>query len=82
VSWVSNTANTVSSVANAAPGNGQQAFSAIVFKGQAHVQRYKFINCQQALDGSTVLTLLPENSEVTAMTILRYGDQWSRAPRK
>jgi hypothetical protein len=47
------------------------------------VLRYRFINCQQALDGSTVLTLLAENSEVTALTILRDGDQWTRpAPRK
>ncbi|MGA2630418.1 MAG: hypothetical protein ABSG54_09385 [Terriglobia bacterium] len=55
----------------------------IIFKGRSHVLRYRFINCQQALDGSTVLTLLAENSEVTALTILRDGDQWTRpAPRK
>ncbi len=55
----------------------------VIFKGRSHVLRYRFINCQQALDGSTVLTLLAENSEVTALTILRDGDQWTRpAPRK
>jgi hypothetical protein len=50
----------------------------VIFKGNSHVLRYRFVNYQQALDGSTVLTLLPENSEVTALTVLRDGDQWSR----
>jgi hypothetical protein len=54
----------------------------IGFKGRTHVSRYRFINMQQALDGSSVLTLLPENEEVSAMTIIRDGDQWSRAPLK
>ena len=54
----------------------------LIFRGKNHVERYRFINCQQALDGSTVLTLLPENSTVTAATILMYGDQWTRPPRK
>jgi hypothetical protein len=54
----------------------------VIFKGRSHVLRYRFINCQQALDGSTVLTLLPENSQVSAIAILRDGDQWSRAPKK
>ncbi|MGC9970096.1 MAG: hypothetical protein ABSE56_05865 [Bryobacteraceae bacterium] len=53
------------------------------FKGHSHVLRYRFINYQHALDGSMVLTLLPENSEVTALTVLRGGDQWNRpAPGK
>ncbi len=55
----------------------------IIFKGQSPVVRYRFINCQQALDDSTVLTLLPENSEVTAAAIITNGNQWTRpAPRK
>ena len=54
----------------------------VIFKGRAHEVRYQFINCQQALDGSTVLTLLPDQTQVTAMTILGQGDQWSRPPRK
>jgi len=54
----------------------------VIFRGHSHVVRYRFINCQQALDGSTVLTFLPENSQVSAVTVLRDGDQWSRAPKK
>ncbi|HUI44272.1 MAG TPA: transposase [Terriglobia bacterium] len=54
----------------------------VVFNGKNHVVRYRFINCQQALDGSTVLTLLPEGDQVSAITILRDGDRWSRPPRK
>jgi hypothetical protein len=54
----------------------------IIFKGRSHVVRYHFINCQQALDDSTVLTLLPENSEVTAAAIITYGDLWARPARK
>ena len=54
----------------------------VIFKGRAHVVRYLFINCQQALDGSTVLTLLPDKTQISAMTILGHGDQWSRPPRK
>jgi hypothetical protein len=54
----------------------------IIFRGHSHGVRYRFINCQQALGGFTVLTLLPENSQVSAITILRDGDQWSRSPKK
>ena len=54
----------------------------VVFRGQSHVVRYRFINCQHALDGSTVLTLLPESEQVSAMAIIRDGDLWSRAPKK
>ena len=54
----------------------------VVFRGQSHVVRYRFINCQQALDGSTVLTLLPESEQVSAIAIIRDGDLWSRAPKK
>jgi len=31
----------------------------ITFKGQKRLHRYRFVNMQQALDGSTVLTLFP-----------------------
>jgi len=54
----------------------------VIFKGRNHEARYQFINCQQALDGSTVLTLLPDKTQVTAATILTQGDQWSRAANK
>jgi hypothetical protein len=54
----------------------------VIFRGRNHEVRYQFINCQQALDGSTVLTLLPDKTQVNAMTILNQGDEWSRPPRK
>jgi len=55
----------------------------VIFKGHSHLLRYRFINYQQALDGSTVLTVLPENSEVTASTVIRNGERWTRpAPGK
>jgi hypothetical protein len=54
----------------------------VIFNGRNHVVRYQFINCQQAVDGSTVLTLLPDKTQVNAMTILNQGDEWSRPPRK
>jgi hypothetical protein len=31
----------------------------VTFKGQRHVRRYRFVNLQEALDGSTVLALWP-----------------------
>lgn len=54
----------------------------IIFKGESHVQRFHFISVEQALDGSSVLTLLAENEEVSALTIIRDSDQWTRAPLK
>lgn len=54
----------------------------IIFKGRNHTVRYRFINCQTSLDGSTVLTLLPENDPLSTMTIMRDGDQWSRPPKR
>lgn len=31
----------------------------VVFKGRKRTIRYRFLNLQQAIDGSTILTLLP-----------------------
>ena len=50
----------------------------VVFKGAGHTARYHFINCQQALDGSTVLTLLDEGNQPSSSTILNYGQKWIR----
>ena len=50
----------------------------VVFKGRNHVVRYRFVNLTQALDGSTVLTLLPGGVEVSKLSIIRDRDQWSR----
>jgi hypothetical protein len=39
----------------------------LTFKGRKHVNRYRFVNLQQALDGSSVITLFPpvDMSQVT-----------------
>jgi hypothetical protein len=50
----------------------------VIFKGQTHVKRYRFINFQHSLDGASVLTLLPENSQVNASSIINYGERWTR----
>jgi hypothetical protein len=42
----------------------------VIFKRRNHVVRYRFIHMQQALDGSTLLSLLPEYSQVNAGTII------------
>jgi len=46
----------------------------LTFKGKAHVTRYRFVKMQQALDGSTVLTLLPpvDMSQVDLRRDLSY----------
>ena len=52
----------------------------VIFNGKNHVVRYRFLNVTQALDGSTVLTLLPAGVPVAQLDIIRDRDQWSRAP--
>jgi hypothetical protein len=54
----------------------------VVFKGSSHTSRYHFINSQQALDGSTVLTLLSEGNEPNSSTIMNYAEKWSRPATK
>ena len=49
----------------------------IVFKGRNHVLRYRFLNIQQAIDGSTVLTLLPP-SDPSRISFIRDADVWVR----
>jgi hypothetical protein len=50
----------------------------VVFKGTSHTSRYHFINSQQALDGSTVLTLLDEGNQPSSSTIMNYAQKWTR----
>ena len=52
----------------------------VIFAGKNHVVRYRFMNLAQALDGSTVLTVLPAGVPVAQLDILRDRSQWSRAP--
>jgi hypothetical protein len=49
----------------------------VTFKGRSHVVRYRFLNVQQALDGSTVLTLLPPG-DLAHINIIRDSEVWSR----
>jgi len=49
----------------------------ITFKGRNHVVRYRFLNVQHALDGSTVLTLLPPG-DMAHISIVRDSEYWSR----
>ncbi|MGC2695861.1 MAG: hypothetical protein WA738_08720 [Candidatus Angelobacter sp.] len=52
----------------------------VTFRGRNHVVRYRFLNIQTALDGSTVLTLLPTGS-MAQISIIRDSEYWSRAPQ-
>ncbi|MEO8024835.1 MAG: hypothetical protein ABI823_00095 [Bryobacteraceae bacterium] len=43
------------------------------------VRKYRFINYQPAIGGSTVLTLLPSDYPVNSSNLGLYGEQWVRA---
>ncbi|HEU4414776.1 MAG TPA: hypothetical protein VFT65_08325, partial [Candidatus Angelobacter sp.] len=53
----------------------------IVFKGRNHVVRYRFLNLQTAIDGSTVLTFLPPAADPARISFIRDSEYWVRAPR-
>ena len=53
----------------------------VTLKGIRHVTRYRFGNLQQALDGSTVLTLWPP-VDVSKITPSRDSEYWTRAAKK
>jgi hypothetical protein len=53
----------------------------ITFKGQKHVYRYRFVHLQQAIDGSTVLTLFPP-VEMSKVDSKRDSEYWIRGPQK
>lgn len=63
-------------------GTVQLSGSEVIFKGRNHVVRYRFVNLQQALNGSTVLTLLPGGVDMASLSMVRDRDQWSREPKK
>lgn len=50
----------------------------VVFHGRNHIVRYRFLNLQQAIDGSTVLTLLPPAEDVSRLNFVRDAELWSR----
>ena len=53
----------------------------VTLKGVKHVNRYRFGNLQQALDGSTVLTLWPP-VDMSKITPSRDSEYWTRAAKK
>ena len=52
----------------------------IVFREKPgnRVTRYRFVSYQTAVNGSTVLTLLPGDYEMTAANISFYAEKWTR----
>ncbi len=54
----------------------------VVFKGRTHVVRYRFLNIQQAIDGSTVMTFLPPAADPATLSIIRDSEPWVRKPGK
>lgn len=50
----------------------------VTFRGRNHVVRYRFLNMQQAIDGSTVLTLLPPAADPSTINFIRDSQLWSR----
>jgi hypothetical protein len=53
----------------------------LTFKGRKHTNRYRFVNLQQALDGSTVLTLFPD-AEMSKIDSYRDSQYYTRPPKK
>jgi hypothetical protein len=53
----------------------------VTFKGQKHLYRYRFVHLQQAIDGSTVLTLFPP-VEMSKIDSKRDSEYWIRGPEK
>src|SRR5258708_34572668 len=49
----------------------------VTFKGHNHVAHYRFLNVQTALDGSTVLTLLPPG-DLAQISIIRDSQYFTR----
>jgi len=54
----------------------------VIFKSSKHTRRMHFISYQEALNGSTVLTLLGDQYPVSGPNIGMYGETWVRAAGK
>ncbi len=50
----------------------------VTFRGRNHVVRYRFLNVQQAIDGSTVLTFLPPAADPSTISFIRDSEYWVR----
>ena len=53
----------------------------VTLKGRKYVRRYRFVNLQQALDGSTVLALWPP-VDMSQINFIRDTEFWTRTPGK
>jgi hypothetical protein len=54
----------------------------VVRDKSSHVSRYWFIRLQDAPDGSSVLSLLPDQYEITEDHLRSFTERWLRAPKK
>jgi hypothetical protein len=54
----------------------------VVFRGRNHEQKYHFINFQSAIDGSTVLMLLPGQEDPAKANITAFQQQLVREAKK
>jgi hypothetical protein len=54
----------------------------IIFKGRNHEQKYHFVNFQTAIDGSTVMTLLPGQEDPAKANVTALQQQLVREPKK
>ena len=52
------------------------------FKGHGHTSSYHFVNLQTAIDGSTVITVLPGQEDPAKTNVTALGLQWVREPKK
>jgi len=63
-------------------GTVQLGGDLIIFKGRNHEQKYHFINFQTAIDGSTVMTVLPGQEDPAKTNVAALGQQLVREAKK
>jgi len=63
-------------------GTVQLGGDLIIFKGRNHEQKYHFINFQTAIDGSTVMTVLPGQEDPAKTNVTALGQQLVREAKK
>ena len=66
-------------VSDADSGTVELGGNYVTFKGRARTSRYKFLNVQTAIDGSTVLMLLPDYADKPDVDLARRQEEWARA---
>jgi len=63
-------------------GTVELAGDLIIFKGRLHQQKYHFINFQTAIDGSTVLTVLPGQEDPAKSNVTQFQQLLIRESKK